>query len=281
MYRIIGADQREYGPVTADQVRDWINQRRANAQTKIKIDGTEEWKTLADFPEFAAALAGGTKPPPISPPPPSGASGATGTVTIDVDAVAKEILARNPSVQIGACFSRSWTLLTQNFWLTVGVCFVGQILQQVPLLLGVAQAGIFWFMLKRIRGEEAKFDDLFEPFSKAFLPTFLAGIVFAALVFAGVLCCLIPGMILGVIWTFTWPLLMDKRLDFWPAMELSRKVLWPNFWGMFGLLLLGMLVAVAGVLCCYVGIFVAIPVIIGAQAYAYEDFFGRKTAQAA
>lgn len=57
MYKILGGDQKEYGPVSADQVREWITQRRVGAQTMIQADGSSEWKPLGTFPEFAAALA--------------------------------------------------------------------------------------------------------------------------------------------------------------------------------------------------------------------------------
>lgn len=69
MYKIIGADGREYGPVTAEQLQHWIREDRANAQTKTQAEGGPEWKRLADFPEFHALLgiSPGT-PPPISPP---------------------------------------------------------------------------------------------------------------------------------------------------------------------------------------------------------------------
>lgn len=63
MYKIIGTDQKEYGPVTADQIHQWIAQGRINAQTKAQSDGGE-WKTLGDFPEFAALL--GNRVPPLS-----------------------------------------------------------------------------------------------------------------------------------------------------------------------------------------------------------------------
>lgn len=56
MYKIIGADQKEYGPVTADQITQWIVQGRVNALTKAKGDGGE-WKALREFPEFAAAFS--------------------------------------------------------------------------------------------------------------------------------------------------------------------------------------------------------------------------------
>ena len=51
MFNILGADQKEYGPVTADQVRQWIAQGRANGQTKMQAVRSPDWKPLAEFPE--------------------------------------------------------------------------------------------------------------------------------------------------------------------------------------------------------------------------------------
>ena len=56
MFKLLGADQKEYGPVGADQIRKWIAQGRANARTKLQAAGSAEWKPLAEFPEFADAL---------------------------------------------------------------------------------------------------------------------------------------------------------------------------------------------------------------------------------
>ena len=55
MYRIIGADEKEYGPVTADDVRTWIAGGRASGQTLARLDDGA-WKPLSAFPEFAGAL---------------------------------------------------------------------------------------------------------------------------------------------------------------------------------------------------------------------------------
>jgi TM2 domain-containing membrane protein YozV len=69
MYKVIGADGREYGPVSADQVRQWIAEGRANAQTRAQAEGATDWRTLADLPEFHALLGlPGGAPPPVSPP---------------------------------------------------------------------------------------------------------------------------------------------------------------------------------------------------------------------
>jgi hypothetical protein len=70
MYKIIGADQREYGPVTSDQMRQWIAEGRAGANTLVSSEG-REWKPLSTYPEFAGDLARVTPPgfaTPIPPP---------------------------------------------------------------------------------------------------------------------------------------------------------------------------------------------------------------------
>jgi hypothetical protein len=57
-YKIIGADLVEYGPVSAEQIRQWITERRVDSETKLQAEGGGEWKPLAEVPEFAKALKG-------------------------------------------------------------------------------------------------------------------------------------------------------------------------------------------------------------------------------
>ena len=81
-YTLIGGDQKQYGPVTEEQLRQWILDGRLNPQSQVKAESDAEWRPLAAFPEFAAALAArsaaaGT-PPPLSstvPPMPAKTSG--------------------------------------------------------------------------------------------------------------------------------------------------------------------------------------------------------------
>jgi hypothetical protein len=69
MYKIRGADQKEYGPVSADQIRQWIAQHRLNAQSMAQFEGEPDWKPLSQFPEFALALAAGPETAPVAPAP--------------------------------------------------------------------------------------------------------------------------------------------------------------------------------------------------------------------
>jgi len=66
MYYLIGADQKEYGPVAADEVRAWIAEGRANGQTLARLEGGP-WKPLSTLPEFAAALGAAPQPAPPVP----------------------------------------------------------------------------------------------------------------------------------------------------------------------------------------------------------------------
>src|SRR5215831_15202594 len=98
MYKIIGADQREYGPVSAEQLRQWIAEGRAGPQSRVCLEGTTDWKSLAEFPEFADALAtASSQTPPL---PPSAAH--TG--------LSPENLERDYELDIGRCLSNAWDL---------------------------------------------------------------------------------------------------------------------------------------------------------------------------
>lgn len=71
MYKILGADQKEYGPASADQVRQWIVDGRVTGQTQVKPEGSTEWKSLSEFQEFQTTLAAkGAAPGPTPPPGP-------------------------------------------------------------------------------------------------------------------------------------------------------------------------------------------------------------------
>lgn len=56
MYKIVGGNQKEYGPVSAEEIVEWIAEKRANRQTQALSIGSESWRPLDEFPEFADAL---------------------------------------------------------------------------------------------------------------------------------------------------------------------------------------------------------------------------------
>lgn len=57
MFKIIGADGKQYGPASIEQVRVWMAEGRVNAQTIAWREGGANWLPLGAFPEFASPAA--------------------------------------------------------------------------------------------------------------------------------------------------------------------------------------------------------------------------------
>jgi len=68
-YFVIGADEKEYGPVPAEELRKWVTEGRADAHTRVRAEGATDWLALSQLPEFADAPAKRTSlpPPPARP----------------------------------------------------------------------------------------------------------------------------------------------------------------------------------------------------------------------
>jgi TM2 domain-containing membrane protein YozV len=64
MYKIIGTDGRQYGPIGVEQIRVWLAQNRVNAHTLAQSKGSTEWKPLISFPELGSEFK--IAPPPVA-----------------------------------------------------------------------------------------------------------------------------------------------------------------------------------------------------------------------
>ncbi len=198
MYKIIGGDGREYGPVSSAQIAQWIAQNRANAQTVAQAEGSTDWLPLAQQPEFAAAFVARHLPPPI---PGSAAPDLPGTTAPTYSAPAAPAAPVDPAAAARACadrpyhlsvmdtLTRGWEIVTANFWLTVGASFVAMLANAVasslPLVgivasIGLSQvfyAGVYWLLLRVGRGEPAEFGDVFAGFTRGFHQLVLLSVV--------------------------------------------------------------------------------------------------------
>jgi uncharacterized membrane protein len=85
---------------------------------------------------------------------------------------------------------------------------------------------------------------------------------------------LIPVIYLSINWQFTLPLIIDKQMDFWPAMKASWKRVHKHWWPVFGLVVVIGLLNIAGLFACCVGLIFTVPVGFAALMYAYETIFG-------
>ncbi|HUA38232.1 MAG TPA: DUF4190 domain-containing protein [Candidatus Sulfopaludibacter sp.] len=130
-YKVIGVDQKEYSPVSEGQLRQWIGERRVNAQTRVQAEGATGWKTLSELPEFAGTF-------PASPPPPLPAGEAAGPARTSGMAIASLVLGILGIVTCGLT-----VLLSAPVGLILGIVAMNRIGKSAQLRgKGLALAGI-------------------------------------------------------------------------------------------------------------------------------------------
>jgi hypothetical protein len=216
-----------------------------------------------------------------------------------------ELFKANTGLMIGA------TVLVYLVLIAVNVIpYLGAILSLV--FTGPVMAGLWLFYLKLVRGEEAVIGDAFKGFGPRFgqltlgyiVSSILAGICMAPGIIlvmvvvigmaaaggepswgAAPVVLIVAGGVLAAVgfagflyltvgWIFTLPLIADKEMNFWPAMQLGRRVVLKHWWGTLWLLILVWLLAMLGALLCLVGLLVTGPVAMGMLTAHYQKVFG-------
>ena len=201
------------------------------------------------------------------------------------ETIAAAYLQRGGSIEISRAISRGWALVRDNLFELVGASALAWLitvgLAFVPILgwiVGfVLLGGLDYMFLKRIRGERVMIGDVFAGFNRAFLDLTMAGLVKWLLTTIGFILCILPGIYLVIGYVFALPLVIDKQMDFWTAMEVSRRVVHEHWFSVFALVIVLVLVALAGFLLCGIGALISIPVATAALMYVYEDLFGTPT----
>jgi len=81
-------------------------------------------------------------------------------------------------------------------------------------------------------------------------------------------------IVISIGFLFAYPLIVDRKLKAIDAIKLSFRAGLSNFWRLLGMMLLTGLMTTVGVLACYVGAFLVMPLSYAAIAKAYEQVFG-------
>jgi len=181
------------------------------------------------------------------------------------------------------------------------------------ILMGPMMCGLYLSFFKRMRREPVEFGTLFRgfdyfgpgviatllhvlPILVIVIPAYLlfyVGIIFsmavqgageepnsgamlALLVMFGIfwLAILLLMLIVSIGFTFAHPLIVDRKMQGFDAVKLSFKGAMANFWRLLGMAMLSFFLSIVGVLLCYVGVFLVLPITYGAVAAAYEQVFG-------
>jgi uncharacterized membrane protein len=177
--------------------------------------------------------------------------------------------------QIGRWIGEGWRLVKADIGTFILIALLFSLLNSmVPIIIqGPLFIGFHIFCMKKILARNAQIGDLFSGFS-FFVPGLVASLLISLLTSLGFLLCIIPGLVVAAMYKFTYLFILDKRMDFWPAMQSSHSIAKQDYFGftMFLLALIG--IDILGVLCCFIGVFVTIPVTIAAITVAYQEIVG-------
>lgn len=208
-----------------------------------------------------------------------------------------DLVDRDYDFSIGQFFSRGWEIFKQfapafiGYTALLGV--IGIVLNILPAPLGpgdegtpgvlstiyqfifspVLAAGYYIVAFQIARNRPVAFGDFFRGFNK-FLPIFLTSLVGSILTAIGFVLLIIPGIYLAIAYTFAQPLVIDKNVGFWQALETSRKIITKKWFSFFGLAVALFLLNVAGAIALGIGLLVTLPLSVCILAAAYEQVVG-------
>jgi uncharacterized membrane protein len=134
-------------------------------------------------------------------------------------------------------------------------------------------AGFFIVAKKIVHDEPYEFKDFFKGFD-FLLQLFLGNLIVGIFVVIGLVLLLIPGIYLGVAYAWTVMFIVFAGKEFWPAMELSRKVISKKWFTFFGFFIVLGLINIAGAIALIVGLLVTIPATMLAIFAAFQDIIG-------
>lgn len=177
-----------------------------------------------------------------------------------------DLLWANPGLYIGYTVVVLLIMFVlQNLW------GIGQLL--ITLIGGPLLAGFYFALRNQLQNRPLGFGDFFSGFNH-FLPLMLVGLVSAIFTGIGFMLLILPGIYLLVSYLFALPLAQDRELDFWAAMETSRRLITRQWFAFFGLTLLLLVVNAIGSLFAGLGLLLTIPFSAAVIAAAYNHQIG-------
>ena len=194
-----------------------------------------------------------------------------------------------PMVKFGAWIQAGFSLYRDNFTVLALASLIAVILSAVTMgiLAGPMFAGLIIIALGCLDRKEPKSEvgDIFKGF-EYFLDAFLFIIIWGAISIAATLLLnLIPcagqvfsvfvSIIISAFVMFGLFLIVDRKMNFWPASLASINLVKTNFFPFAGLMIVAEFLGNIGILACGLGVVITMPITVCIIAVAYRDLFGK------
>ena len=140
----------------------------------------------------------------------------------------------------------------------------------VPLSLGFLLLGY-----ARANGEERSIQSIFDYYILVW-PLVFAAISVSIITYLGYLFFILPGIYFSIAYLFALPLMIDKKLGVWAAMEVSRRAVTKHWFSIFGVNISLFILVMLSAIPLGIGLFWTVPMMLIAQGVMYRTIFGWK-----
>jgi uncharacterized membrane protein len=184
-------------------------------------------------------------------------------------------------VNMGGWISKAWELTFSDlgYFVVLALIYIAIIAVASAtivgefIVIGPLSVGLFYIAFRKIQGKPFQIGDIAKGFS-FFAAAVISNILISIFASIGFALCIIPGIIVSALYMFTPAFILDKKLDFWNAMEASRKVVQKHIFELTIFIIVLGIINFIGVIVCIVGVFVTFPITIIAVAIAYDELVG-------
>lgn len=192
----------------------------------------------------------------------------------------EDLLSSSYNINIRKWFNSGWDIFKKNAGVSIAFAVVSVMFylltSYIPfagmLIVCPLAAGFIIVSLMCFNSKTPGFNNFFGGF-RHFLPLFVFTIVSTILIIIGLFLLVIPGLYLSIAYIFAPCLIVDKNIDFWPAMEISRKKVNQNFLGILFFSIVLMLINMIGCIPFLLGLFITVPLSTYMITAAYRDIF--------
>lgn len=177
--------------------------------------------------------------------------------------------------QIGRWIGAGWNIVKSDLgtFMLLSLLFL-VINAMVPILLqGALIAGFNIVCMKKLMSRPFEFGDLFKGFN-FFIPALVASLLITLFTTLGVIFCILPGLVIAAMYQFTYLFIVDKKMDFWPAMQASHAIVRNDYFGFTIFFIAAALLNILGMLFCIVGVLATMPILYAAVTVAYKEIVG-------
>src|ERR1039457_1612931 len=204
------------------------------------------------------------------------------------------------SFSVGDAISYGWRAFWKNVWPLVGLAViivvvhlvlgaiasnasnvVGRlVIQLVSFVVGIVLAmGLIRASLAVLEGRRPEVGMLFQ--TEGFGPYLVGSILVGIAVFVGLLLCIVPGVILGLMWEFFGYVIVENpTISPTEAMRRSAEITKGYRWQLLGLTILLFLINVVGAIALGIGLLFTYGISAVALAYTYKVLSGQGVAPA-